>query len=544
MGPFQGVYASAAVVLRPDMTVSKSNNVNGSVALGQSFTWTIRVENIGTAAGVYDKNNKIVEDNMPFTGMNIYGTPVVTSSGVTGMSNVNCSQTGATAHQDLTCSVVNVLGASTSFAPNAYLQVSVQATANAIGTYVNPRPGNTLVCHVYMAGAAVGGSSENNNNNNDCSDTVVVTSSTPTPTPSNTVSPTPSASATPTPSSTPSPTPTPSDTVSPTPSASPTAHLTVVKDTNGGDGEFSFNGVGDGFTIATSEGVGSTEFDLSADAESGTPYAITENVPESWSLSNVGCVYDNKSTGNSVSNGEQVVLYPGDDVTCTFTNTLVAETVSPTPTPENTGTPTPSPVAGSRRHPENENTGGGSVAPTPTPEVTVTPTPSPEVTETPVVTPEVLGAAIEVGDPANLAKYHLKAGQLIGAIDFGDPDVYILSNNGYKRLFLNPPIFRFYGSTLGSWRKVKHVTPEVRDAFPTSGLLRNCGTQDPKVYGMEVTGEDVGMLHHIAATADSALQNDPHFFEKVFCVDAHEFSWFPISSLSYSAFQGSLLYHR
>src|SRR3989344_8482586 len=86
--------------------------------------------------------------------------------------------------------------------------------------------------------------------------------------------------------------------------------------------------------------------------------------------------------------------------------------------------------------------------------------------------------------PADAAKpsdYGLREGDLISAIFSDDPDVYIVNEYGYKRLFLNPEIFKFY-SHLGGFSNVKLVTPEVRDAFPTSGFFRNCEDNDQKVY--------------------------------------------------------------
>lgn len=121
--------------------------------------------------------------------------------------------------------------------------------------------------------------------------------------------------------------------------------------------------------------------------------------------------------------------------------------------------------------------------------------------------------------------YGLKEGDTISAAGSDDPDVYIVNDWGYKRLFLNPVIFGFYGH-LGGFAKVKSVTPATRDAFPTSGLFRNCETNDPKVYGVEVTGEDTGVLHWVNTTGAQAVADDPNFFKKVFCINNNEFNWY------------------
>ncbi|OGN12368.1 MAG: hypothetical protein A3B91_02365 [Candidatus Yanofskybacteria bacterium RIFCSPHIGHO2_02_FULL_41_29] len=122
--------------------------------------------------------------------------------------------------------------------------------------------------------------------------------------------------------------------------------------------------------------------------------------------------------------------------------------------------------------------------------------------------------------------YGLKEGDLISAIFSDDPDVYIINEQGYKRLFLNPEIFKFY-SHLGGFANIKLVTPEIRDSFPTSGFFRNCEDNDQKVYGTSVEGEDTGRLHWINKSGDQAVQEDPDFFKKVFCINRKEFNWYP-----------------
>lgn len=127
---------------------------------------------------------------------------------------------------------------------------------------------------------------------------------------------------------------------------------------------------------------------------------------------------------------------------------------------------------------------------------------------------------------AKPSDYGLKEGDLISAIFSDDPDVYIINEKGYKRLFLNAEIFNFYGH-LGGFFNVKLVSTEVRDAFPTSGLFRNCEDNDPRVYGVEIEGEDVGKLRWLDVSATSTLSEDPEFFKKVFCINKKEFNWYP-----------------
>lgn len=123
------------------------------------------------------------------------------------------------------------------------------------------------------------------------------------------------------------------------------------------------------------------------------------------------------------------------------------------------------------------------------------------------------------------AASELKDGDTISAGGSDDPDIYIINAQGYKRLFLNPAIFGFYGH-LGGFQNVKNVAPSVRNSFKISGLFRNCETNDEKIYGVEVTGEDSGTLHWVNTSGDQAVQDDPDFFKKIFCINNNEFNWY------------------
>src|SRR5688572_15059520 len=104
------------------------------------------------------------------------------------------------------------------------------------------------------------------------------------------------------------------------------------------------------------------------------------------------------------------------------------------------------------------------------------------------------------------AGVQLNDGDLISASQYGDPDIFIIKfatdprdpavRWGFKRLFLNPAIFDMYGH-LGGFHRVRQVTPAVRDSFETTGLFRNCETGDQRIWAIEVTGEDDGILHHV-----------------------------------------------
>src|SRR3989344_6075950 len=139
--------------------------------------------------------------------------------------------------------------------------------------------------------------------------------------------------------------------------------------------------------------------------------------------------------------------------------------------------------------------------------------------------------------------YGLKEGDVVSAAGSDDPDVYIVNEHGYKRLFLNPAIFNFYGH-LGGFAAVRNVSSATRDAFMTSGLFRNCEVDDQKVYGVEVTAEDAGTFHWINMSGSAAVAEDANFFKKVFCINNNEYNWYPKSSSDYTALSQVPVYSR
>lgn len=124
----------------------------------------------------------------------------------------------------------------------------------------------------------------------------------------------------------------------------------------------------------------------------------------------------------------------------------------------------------------------------------------------------------------------IKTGDMVSAINSSDPDVYITNEHGYKRLFLNPVIFSFYGH-LGGFQNVKSVDASTRNSYISSGLFKNCetnlaGQADGKIYALEVKGEDSGVLHLINIADETIAKEDPNFSKKVFCINNNEFNWY------------------
>jgi len=121
--------------------------------------------------------------------------------------------------------------------------------------------------------------------------------------------------------------------------------------------------------------------------------------------------------------------------------------------------------------------------------------------------------------------YGLTEGDIISSHNYNqDPDIFIVNDWGYKRLFLNPVIFSFYGHL--RYNNVKSITPSVRDKFSTSGLFKNCEIGDERVFAVEILGEDSGKLHWLNMSGSEAIAEDPDFFNKVFCINNNEFNWY------------------
>ena len=140
----------------------------------------------------------------------------------------------------------------------------------------------------------------------------------------------------------------------------------------------------------------------------------------------------------------------------------------------------------------------------------------------------LLSFLVSTGEPfAASDQFELQKGDAIRSIEDNDNDIYAINEYGYKRIFLNPVIFNFYGH-LGGFENVKLINREGRDSFKTSSLFRNCENQDKKVYALELTGEDEGALHWIDMSGSAAVAGDTDFFKKVFCINSKELSWYDI----------------
>lgn len=127
-------------------------------------------------------------------------------------------------------------------------------------------------------------------------------------------------------------------------------------------------------------------------------------------------------------------------------------------------------------------------------------------------------------DAAYLQALGLREGDIVGSTDSADPDIFIVNEYGYKRLFLSPVIFGFYGHL--RFDGVRRFVDTVVASMPISGLFRNCETGDQKVYALEVVSEDDATLRWVNISGETAVAEDPEFFKRIFCINSREFAWY------------------
>jgi LPXTG-site transpeptidase (sortase) family protein len=199
-----------------DLTITKSNNVSGSVQLGSSFTWTLTVTNSGNADATFAGGQAILSDPLP-AGPN-YGSVTLIAGALFGPTD--CAINGGI----LTCTAN---GAPVTLPAGQSIIVSIDVTPTAAGDL-------SSTATVDPDGSVP----EGNETNNTATDNVTVvaptatptitSSSTPTDTPTNTPTVTATSTPTDTPTNTPTsnptdtPTDTPTSTVASTPTDTPT----------------------------------------------------------------------------------------------------------------------------------------------------------------------------------------------------------------------------------------------------------------------------------------------------------------------------------
>ncbi len=151
-----------------DLVVTKSNNVSGSVVVGNSFNWVLTVSNNGQGSASFSNNQDILQDNLP-TDASYSNPAVLTGGGVTG--TIDCGISSDNLDCDADGTVVIPAG--------GWFTVTITVTPDGVGTLANPRSGGGNMCKVDPDNLK----SESNEANNTCSDSVSVTLVQPSPNP-------------------------------------------------------------------------------------------------------------------------------------------------------------------------------------------------------------------------------------------------------------------------------------------------------------------------------------------------------------------------
>ncbi len=160
----QGAYCDVgAYESTIDLTATKTNDSGGAVTLGNSFNWTITVQNTGAGPVSFTDGQTILQDTLPVGPT--YGLPAVQNVvNVTNNANIQCVMFAI--FPGLFCSASGAtvtLGAAT-----GRFDVIFSVAPNATGTLTNPTGGGCSV----DPNALFAETSETNNN---CLDTLTIT---------------------------------------------------------------------------------------------------------------------------------------------------------------------------------------------------------------------------------------------------------------------------------------------------------------------------------------------------------------------------------
>ncbi|HEY5728408.1 MAG TPA: CARDB domain-containing protein, partial [Anaerolineales bacterium] len=143
--------------VRPDLTVTKTNNVSGSVAQNGTFNWTLTVANSGTLTASFAGGQTILSDTLPgVAGYYPQGALTVTNGATPPTGTINCSITGTA----LSC----VASGAVTLPVNASFSITFAVTPTAAGSLANTATVDPN-----------GNITESNEGNNTGSDTVTVT---------------------------------------------------------------------------------------------------------------------------------------------------------------------------------------------------------------------------------------------------------------------------------------------------------------------------------------------------------------------------------
>lgn len=146
-------------VTAPDLILTKTNDANGSLVVGDTWTWTVTVTNQGTGDAVFHDSEIILTDALPSTGLTLLQSTFSTTG--SGQTHPNISADYIFAARAVGDFVLET---------GETITVTFRFRADAGGTYTNPRADGLAI--VDPDGVVP----ESDNLNNSGSDTVVVSS--------------------------------------------------------------------------------------------------------------------------------------------------------------------------------------------------------------------------------------------------------------------------------------------------------------------------------------------------------------------------------
>lgn len=200
--------SSANYYIYPDLTATITDNTGGNIYVGNQYTWTTNIANLGAVDATFTDGQTIFSQTLPASNMS-YGTPTIgTSTSITNIGNLSCSITA----NELTCKAV---GGPVTIGAGGNFDVLLNVTPDGPGTFTS-----TVTVDPSLV---ITESNELNNSSTDSVTALTDPSVTPTITFTATVSPTV------TPTSTATFTPTVTSTATPTETETPTSTSTSTE---------------------------------------------------------------------------------------------------------------------------------------------------------------------------------------------------------------------------------------------------------------------------------------------------------------------------
>lgn len=157
--------ATKTVPLAPDLSVTKANNVSGTIALNGTFKWTLTVSNTASAGTASFSNGQtLLTDDLPTSGAT-YSVPATATNAGGTTGTIACAASSNT----LTCTAS---GGAVTIPSGGSFSIEITVTATAFGSLVNPKSGG-----ICKADPSTVESEIDETNNNCAQNTVTVTSS-------------------------------------------------------------------------------------------------------------------------------------------------------------------------------------------------------------------------------------------------------------------------------------------------------------------------------------------------------------------------------